>query len=635
MSVNQDNLNELRFLRKQNLLSESKIVSDWYRDLLRSYGVDCKYYKLKTNFPENFKTSLTKNNITRVAYSEEPEPVYAVAANMITYMDVGSDVLQLNNLGLMPSTTVTFYFNSLDFAYALAPQLGQYKEFQVHNNDIKIEFSEQELLENNGIFEVTLPFDTDVVSGNCTFTVDLTDYVNGTVTTEQKKKHKIYAEKSKITFEEFKQSNEFLYNSPSLPTHPYYSQQKDINDAIEDIALHFDYTVSKEVILKEEETEDNDNTATDDTLESGNSEDEEIEDIPEQDNEETPEGQEILYIISGKIRGSVITYDIFSLSKYSDILHPDAGDIVSVNFPGQTEQYQITEATDINISTDGLNPLMHKYIWRCSAIKHVSNALINSPEPVMADKRIHEINDFENASSEIIARKLSEYPNNEDDIYGGYRRESDKTDMNKVDLVKIDSTLSSSLSSSTSKDETNQIDKNTFINANETYSDIFVFDNGASLKTDGFILVFSDTDGKMTNLTVPKDDTDKIPPESISLIYKSPDDIEFMKATDECIVFMNILGEVNVLCDCFDMSNKLETTNKASLEYETRSEELKENRQNLTSLSETTAYKNNHININSENDCYFKFSNCRTVLFCIGNDLFCKLGYSKLLYKLT
>ena len=96
MAVNQNNLDELRYIRRQNLTQESKIMGNYYRDILRSYGVDCNYYKLKIPYPEVFKTVVDKNNIVRAAYGEDPDPNYKISAEMITYMEVENDIFQLN-----------------------------------------------------------------------------------------------------------------------------------------------------------------------------------------------------------------------------------------------------------------------------------------------------------------------------------------------------------------------------------------------------------------------------------------------------------------------------------------------------------------------------------------------------------
>ena len=49
MSTLQDREKELRFLKRKNLEEEAKIVGNWYRDIVRAYGIDCTYDKLDTS----------------------------------------------------------------------------------------------------------------------------------------------------------------------------------------------------------------------------------------------------------------------------------------------------------------------------------------------------------------------------------------------------------------------------------------------------------------------------------------------------------------------------------------------------------------------------------------------------------
>lgn len=55
MSTIQNNIPELRYLRRKNLDEEAKLIGNWYRDIIRSYGVDVNYYKLNTNVFGDFK----------------------------------------------------------------------------------------------------------------------------------------------------------------------------------------------------------------------------------------------------------------------------------------------------------------------------------------------------------------------------------------------------------------------------------------------------------------------------------------------------------------------------------------------------------------------------------------------------
>lgn len=81
------------------------------------------------------------------------------------------------------------------------------------------------------------------------------------------------------------------------------------------------------------------------------------------------------YTVDGSIDGSFLFYDLASLSKYYELLHPDVGDIVTIDFPDgkSREQYEITEAVDKSLATDGINALLHKYVWRCKARRYINS----------------------------------------------------------------------------------------------------------------------------------------------------------------------------------------------------------------------------------------------------------------------
>lgn len=55
MSVIQAHQQEIRYLKRQNLEQEARIVGNYFRDLIRSYGIDCIYYKLDTAEFGNYK----------------------------------------------------------------------------------------------------------------------------------------------------------------------------------------------------------------------------------------------------------------------------------------------------------------------------------------------------------------------------------------------------------------------------------------------------------------------------------------------------------------------------------------------------------------------------------------------------
>ena len=142
MSVIQSTQPELRYLKRQNLENEAKIIGNYYRDLIRSYGVDCIYYKLDTSEYSNFKNIIDRNTILRQAYGYNDSPNYDMKAHVLGYMEVENDIFQLNKFGLNPNMDVNFFFESNDFACALATKLGQYKEYPIQETFIECEVPE-------------------------------------------------------------------------------------------------------------------------------------------------------------------------------------------------------------------------------------------------------------------------------------------------------------------------------------------------------------------------------------------------------------------------------------------------------------------------------------------------------------
>ena len=142
------------------------------------------------------------------------------------------------------------------------------------------------------------------------------------------------------------------------------------------------------------------------------------------------------------------------------------------------------------------------------------------------------------------------------------------------------------------------------------------FSNGASLQTNGFDLFFQNPSMEWFKLTQFKDDT-----KSINL----KEELDFLKSTDDMLVFVNVSGEHKILCQDFKEKDELEELSATELQSQFC----------LNSLNAASEYTNGHNKINSNGDEFYKFSNSKTLLFAIDNDLFCKLGSNKKIFKLN
>ena len=89
----------------------------------------------------------------------------------------------------------------------------------------------------------------------------------------------------------------------------------------------------------------------------------------------------------------MLFYDTDALGKYAEMIHPMVGDVVEIDFPDEKsrEKYEITECFDRQISQDGINPLLHKYIWKCKARRYVNAGEEGAPPASEADERIEEM----------------------------------------------------------------------------------------------------------------------------------------------------------------------------------------------------------------------------------------------------
>ena len=92
--------NGLRIGSIQNTYSESIIHEGYVRDMIRSYGTDIRYFKLKTPYPEVFKPILDANNLAIHAYGEGYVQEWEDPVRMIAYLKWDSDSIILNAYGV-------------------------------------------------------------------------------------------------------------------------------------------------------------------------------------------------------------------------------------------------------------------------------------------------------------------------------------------------------------------------------------------------------------------------------------------------------------------------------------------------------------------------------------------------------
>ena len=508
MSILQQD-NELRYVKRQNLEHEAKVIGNYYRDIIRSYGVDCLYLKHNIELPKSYNTELTKNNVWKMVYGYDSNVDYTkLSANMITYMEVENDIFLLNKYGYTPEVDTNFYFDINEFAATFATQLGSYIEYQIPTYEIS-----GNIIDGN--IEYNLDFITDIVSGRININSNITElsgYIQGSI-------------------------SDLSDPIQNIPVNEYIARYKTYDIVGGEIPII--------AFLKYDATDLYNGTFT------------------------------------GTINGSYLYYNLSEICKYIDLIRPKVGDVICVDFPNSSnsEQYEITDCFDKKLTTDGINPLLHKYIWKCKATRRIdSHENINSEE--MNSNQFMDILKKKQYADNDIANQIEDYSDSSDDIYGGYDNPS----------------------LSAEPDYNNWEDKKPI--DYETVSDMFeivIFGNGSILYTDGYDLFFKNTLNEITQLT-----TLRIPKPSVEI----PTELKYLKATDKNLFFMDIEGDLNNFTAISD------------------------NRIYDDAIGIKTF--NEDIDLNQTGNNFYKFRSCRTILFCNPTNLYVRMGYDKsIIYELA
>ena len=569
MALYQNDNREIRYLN--NTEREQKVIGNYYRDIIRQYGVDVNYYKLKLPYMEQFKTIVDQNTVLLHAYGYSEEPDYSVSARMISYMEVQDDLLNLDKYGVVPNTTVNFWFDRDDFACALAQKLGQLKEYKVREREFDMEvpgLSDALLYRYDG---ESCSYDVpsgDVPSGDVysySLSDDIFPYALGQFVPEVFETE-ILTGRFAVVIPPYEmpegadESPEYTVRCAvidhgevdiRIPTNEWTAnsfKRRITNDSFVETMLLLTYRVRR---------------------------------IP-------VEGGRSRYVLHGRLHGGVLFSDTTLAGKYMDKIHPDVGDVVTIGFPsqGSRQQYEITECTDKRITSDGINPLLGKYVWLCKAKRRVDNQE-GVPERNEDDERIREGMEFLNDADEVIARKIADYDDEETDAaYGGYERKLDGYDSRRVDYDKAP--------------RLEFIDDGSWI-------ELFQFQDGSQLVTDGYELYYVDSKGRCCKLTAVED-------ERVIAENLVASGIQYLKASDDALFFVNFDNRACRLCEDPDITGG-------------------EIQMCLNSLVDTTF---DGPTQNERGQCYYKFRESKTVLMSLGDNLYCRLGNAnRKIIKLT
>lgn len=533
MSVIQSTQPELRYSKRTNLENEARVVGNYFRDAIRSYGIDCIYHKLDMNEFANYKTIVDRNTILKQAYGYNISPDYSVSAHMLTYMEVENDIFQLNKFGLNPNMDVNFYFENTDFACALATKLGQYKEYKIDEIEIVTEVPEFNCQTSADYFphciRHTEKYTCEHLSGY--FRAVLSGY-------ECDKEYTIVCDPYEHTLFDIEfPANSDLYRS---------LKHKICNDDYLETMLYLTFIVRKVQVFKDV----------------------------------------YKYILSGRLHGSVLFYDLNSVGKYAEKLHPMVGDVIMIDFPDEknAEKYEITDCFDKQLTQDGISPLLHKYIWKCKARRYVNS--YENIVPNESDEQMQEKLDYEKVVQNDVVEEIERYPDNEDEVYGGYDLDFMKYDKQIIDPHKHETF-------EYLEDGTTML-INVFSKKTPVES---------KLVTTGYELLFIDNERQAHRITVDEERPVK------DACFESG--LRFLKATDHELVFTNIEGHAFRICHDDTLNDKV---------YEICLNDLN---------SKTKDVQN--INDNSKN--FYIFKESRTILFSTGKHLYCKLASNNKIIK--
>ncbi|GAF80851.1 unnamed protein product, partial [marine sediment metagenome] len=97
-------IKNLRFLKKENLLSERRIQKEYYRDLINAYGVDTKYFRKDVSFYD------VPSGYCNYTYGEDTTATYYLSAPMVVYMEMLGDSFLLNKFGIETDGDAAIYF---------------------------------------------------------------------------------------------------------------------------------------------------------------------------------------------------------------------------------------------------------------------------------------------------------------------------------------------------------------------------------------------------------------------------------------------------------------------------------------------------------------------------------------------
>lgn len=421
MAIIQQKERELRYGRLQNLQQEAAVSSNYMRDMIRAYGVDLRYYKLKCPYPEVFKPILDMNNLTMHAYGYDPTPEYEVETPLIAYWQFSDDTLVLNAYGIQPNRVAKCWIDATDFAIAFAKKLSEYKEYKVKaDGEIILEFDNlADFMEN--IDKLSLEFHSDLFNGECSpvFTEKQIKYLCEIISsrTGEVIRDIDLPEDPTMDMSHSQDSSAASSSSASQESSSSSSggpEPKKVNCTVPCRVKKIDdsYLTTPHVVpdfWKGMKFEDFVNDTFDPYIRLNLKEI----DVPRDGT---------AFIIHCSYEGAIIFYDLNKVSKYLEFIKPDVGDVVSIpvyDHGDTVGRFEIVNIVGTKYNETYQNPFLRNYIYECDLRTYVSSGE-QVPEERDSEKKYRKLDELINFADSEAGRKISLYKDHEEDIYGGY-----------------------------------------------------------------------------------------------------------------------------------------------------------------------------------------------------------------------
>lgn len=647
MSVIQSTQPELRYTKRQNLENEARVIGNYYRDLIRSYGVDCIYHKLDTSEFSNFKKIIDRNTVLRHAYGYNDVPDYSMSVHTLTYMEVENDIFQLNKFGLNPNADVNFYFENNDFACALATKTGQFKEYPIKEIEIECEVPEctdeyeeyDDAIDENTKRPIRHYLSSDIFPYNLglgynefyycenlsgKLNVEINGYDVGKETTIacNPYEHTDFNVKFDSNSDLYKSMKHIIENDDYLETMIFLTFKVDrvvvgkekaylqdllfnemhsvyfMKTALRKLGKYLSYykPIQIEVIDYDKITnipqvhlvinyfEQKLDLEKTESYKNIKDLKDAIERLYKKARTFNIVKDKYKYILTGKIHGNVLFFDTVQLGKYANKIHPSVGDVITIDFPDEYNR-EMYEITDC--FDKQLTQDGISPLLHKYIWKCKARRFVDSDNVIdtsEADKQLQEKKDYEKKVNEAVAKEISFYDDNQDAVYGGYELDEVETkNYDKQDVRNI------------AHVEYEGLPEGQLI-------DIALFECGSKLCTDGYSLIYMTKNEDFYVVTTTDHELTVR-----DAVFESG--LKWLKATKDQVVFVNIEGQSTILAATEDVTDEI----------------------NIEDIYNSTVDTNT---TNKTGDSFIKFNSCKTYMFATADSLYVKLENDKQTYKL-